>query len=814
MSDLTRDLLISDEFSLRIEAPLLNGDPASIDEAVIPSIAELAAWAARTLPLEEPTKRATLAVRSWYVLLAGVLADRSFRDFIGKERLAAGLDELVAALSARAKDSLRLELIGSIEHADARRVSGWALNLVEPTEALTLQLFADGRFVALGRTGHFRRDLQEIHGGDGRFGFAIDYAVARDDDRPRLEMEVREAGSGVRLGRITVERDPQLHLDALMVLRREIGQVKEALARIERMLPETRGSASFSLASYGEYWERVYARPPSPGTLDSSEGGSVLFSIVLLASGDPGGLRRELEAIAGQSHARWELTVVAGDSTATETFRAAFEQHAKTSPGPMRLRLFGDGTPVSEMRNAAARAANGDYIVLIGEGLPASDALAALARRAPAAPALIYADGDEIVRDAGGEVHVSPRLLPDFDHDLLLQSAYFGDLVAIRSELFRSLGGFRAEFETVQDHDLWLRVSEQANPADIVHVPRVLHHRIGSTADPHDSAQEDFQRCVGQHLQRIGRPSRVSAHRDLLGYPLPLTARIEARDLSGRTARVIIPTRDRVDLVEACLASLERTRPANAVSFEVVVVDNESDPATSGAVLAAMAAEGRFRLLAHPGAFNWAAINNAAARDCTTDVLIFLNNDTVALSADWCDSLCGHALRADVGAVGARLIYEDGTIQHVGMVLTRDGWPTHEGVGVAGSSGGYLARHALVRQCVSVTGACMAARTDLFQSLGGFDEKTFATTYNDVDWCLRVRAEGLKALYDPYAVFHHLEAKSRGYDTTPERRNRARREEEAFRAKWAGSLDYDPFYNPHFERFAPPFTRLAPPPPI
>ncbi len=231
----------------------------------------------------------------------------------------------------------------------------------------------------------------------------------------------------------------------------------------------------------------------------------------------------------------------------------------------------------------------------------------------------------------------------------------------------------------------------------------------------------------------------------MLGEPLALTVRVEPRDLAGVTARVIIPTRDRVDLVEKCVESLERTRAANTVAFEIVVVDNDSDPAISGEALMGLAARWNVRLLDHGGAFNWAAINNAAAADSTADVLIFLNNDTVAVSPGWCDSLCAHAVRADVGAVGARLLYGNGAVQHAGMVLGWGGWPAHEGVGEAASDGGYLGRHALVHQCVGVTGACMAIKRALFAALGGFDDKTFAVTYSDVDWCWRVRQGRLPA---------------------------------------------------------------------
>ena len=812
LRDLIELFLTCNEFTRRIETPLLAGERIELAAVDPAGLFELAAWTVKTLPLEEGAKSAAGKARSWYALLAAVLADRRFRAFLDSARSPAALDALRDALDARGRAFQRLDLTGVVERGDARRVTGWALNLVEPDEALTLQLFVGGRFLGVGRTGHFRRDIQEVHGGAGRCGFAIDYTLPGGEDPTQLEVEVREAGLGIPLGRITFERDPQPRLDALMVVRGEIDQLKQSLARIEGMLPDLRGLASYPLASYGQYWARLYAshlgEEPAAG-----EDEPVLFSIVLMAGEDPIRLQRQLAAIAGQSERRWERTLVARQGSVTPALRTVVDGQAKAAPRPMVLRAFPDETAVADMLNAAAEGAAGAFIVLTGDGLLAPDALACLARAATAAnAALIYADGDELVGEGAAEVHASPRLRPDFDHDLLLQTAYFGDLVAIRSDLFRELDGLRASFEAVRDHDLWLRASEHAAAREIVHVPRVLHHRFGPATAAGEAAQTQLEACVGEHLERLGRPSRVSRHRDTLGDPLTMTARIEPRDMSGITARVIIPTRDRVDLVEKCVESLERTRAANQATFEIVVVDNDSDPVTSGEALAALAARWNFRILAHGGDFNWAAINNAAAKDCAADVLIFLNNDTVAVSPGWCDVLCGQAIRPDVGAVGARLLYGNGAIQHAGMVLGRDGWPAHEGVGEAASDGGYLGRHALVRQCVGVTGACMATRTALFAALGGFDQRTFAVTYSDVDWCWRVRQQGLKLLYDPYAIFHHLEAVSRGLDFSDDKALRARREEAAFRAKWTGVLDADPFYNPHFERQATPFSRLAPPP--
>jgi len=275
---------------------------------------------------------------------------------------------------------------------------------------------------------------------------------------------------------------------------------------------------------------------------------------------------------------------------------------------------------------------------------------------------------------------------------------------------------------------------------------------------------------------------------------------------------ILIPTRDRLDLLRPCIESVLRTADHYPGTIDLVIVDNDSVEPEMRDYLNALAREARARVMRFRGEFNWSAINNFAAREARGEVLIFLNNDTVALSEDWCATLVAQALRPDVGAVGARLLYDDGTLQHAGVVLGVEGVAGHDSVGEAPERGGYFGRSHLQRSAAAVTGACLATRRELFERVGGFDDVHLKVAFNDVDYCLKLLMAGYRVVYEPFAVLYHFESKSRGYDLVDAKLARHRAESALFQVRWSQWVDHDPYYNPHFERHARPFERLRSPP--
>jgi GT2 family glycosyltransferase len=276
---------------------------------------------------------------------------------------------------------------------------------------------------------------------------------------------------------------------------------------------------------------------------------------------------------------------------------------------------------------------------------------------------------------------------------------------------------------------------------------------------------------------------------------------------------VIIPTRDGLHLLQPCVDSVLANAHHYPGATQLLIVNNDSSDAQTLAYFDSLAADTRVRILPYAGKFNYSAINNMAAREASGEVLIFLNNDTQVLTPDWCSELVSHALRPEVGAVGARLLYEDHTLQHAGVVLGVEGLAGHEGLGESLLDGGYCGRSQVLHGASAVTAACLATRREVFLQLdGGFEEIRLQVAFNDVDFCLRVREAGLRVIYTPFATLHHFESKSRGRELTQEKQERHRKEALTLRQRW-GDLRYaDPFYNPHFERHALAFSRLCPPP--
>ncbi len=260
-----------------------------------------------------------------------------------------------------------------------------------------------------------------------------------------------------------------------------------------------------------------------------------------------------------------------------------------------------------------------------------------------------------------------------------------------------------------------------------------------------------------------------------------------------------MPTRDRADLLEGAVESiLART---DYPDYEIVVVDNGSTQPDALAYLENLERQPRIRVLRYDRPFNFSAINNFAARQCTSPILGLLNNDVVVIGAGWLAELVSHAVRPEVGAVGAMLYYPDDTIQHAGIIVGYGGAAINCYGGVPRGSGGYFSRLGTVQNYSAVTGACLLTRANVFAELGGLNETDLAVAFNDVDYCLRVRERGLLVTWTPHAELYHLESVSRGDDMARDKILRFRAEEAYLARRWADVLAHDPYYNPNLSNW-------------
>jgi O-antigen biosynthesis protein len=385
---------------------------------------------------------------------------------------------------------------------------------------------------------------------------------------------------------------------------------------------------------------------------------------------------------------------------------------------------------------------------------------------------IIYSDEDRI--DASGR-RSDPFFKPEWSPDLLRAHNYLGGLVAIRKGLVATQGSEHTESVTAQDYNLLLKATEQARR--IVHVPSVLYHRGGK---PSSGRMEPI--ALSEHLGRVGEPGDVS-----MGPVDSLRIRYPIR--GSPLVSIIVPFKDKPELLQNLVDSLGKHRIYP--KFELLLVSNNSQRPETKALLDRLTDE-RFRKLTWNHPFNYSAINNFAAKQARGELLLFLNNDVEAIEPGWLEELIGHAQRPDVGAVGPKLLFPDGTIQHVGIVVGLGGFASHPFLRVP-DDGRWtpFGRADWTRNYLAVTGACLMMRRELFEHIGGFDER-FVVCAGDVDLCLRAVAAGKRIVYTPHARLIHNESATRGRDGIPEG------------DFWQAFVAYrkyiqmgDPFYNPN-----------------
>jgi GT2 family glycosyltransferase len=495
-------------------------------------------------------------------------------------------------------------------------------------------------------------------------------------------------------------------------------------------------------------------------------------------------LRAALDSVATQLYAGWELCVVDDGSTAPH-IRPILERAARADPR-IKLSALERNRGICGASNAALALATGEYVGLLDhDDALTEDALAEVVTRLNADPALDLLYSDHDIKDARGR-RVRPFFKPGWSPDLLLSMNYITHFAVARRALVERAGGFREGFEGSQDYDLLLRVTELTDR--IAHIPRPLYSwgqaPTSVVANPRGKlyAHEAGRRALADALSRRGIDGEVQD-----GYGGPYRYRVRRRVAGTPVVTIVIPTRDNRRLLARCLAGLETRTAYRAI--EILVVNNQSRDPETVRFLGRL----RHRVIDYPHAFDFARINNLAAKQARGDYLLFLNDDTEALEPTWLDAMLEHAQRPEVGAVGARLLFPNRTIQHAGVVVGIQGKAGHAFWGIPAEHPGYYDLARVVRNVSAVTAACLMTRRAVFQEVGGFDE-AFAVSYNDVDLCLRLRERGYLVVYTPYAVLTHHQSASRGpYDPAGDRKY-----EELLRQRWQHVFDRgDPYYNPN-----------------
>jgi GT2 family glycosyltransferase len=516
------------------------------------------------------------------------------------------------------------------------------------------------------------------------------------------------------------------------------------------------------------------------------------FSIIMPTYNTPERFLQEaLESVIAQVYPQWELCV-ADDASSQPHVRMLLEQYAARDER-IRVVYRTENGHISHASNSALAIATGDFVALLDhDDLLMPDALYQNALLLNAEPDLdmIYSDEDKIDEDG---LRRDAFFKPDWSPDSFLSRMYTCHLGVYRRSLIAEIGGFRTDFNGSQDYDLVLRFTERTGR--IGHIPRILYtwRMHGSSAAGNSDAKPYAaiagKRALVEALERRREPGRVE---DVEGYPGNFIVRYEIAD--AQKVSVIIPTRDHGADVDRCLKSVfTLTAYPN---FEVLLVDNGStDPASLATFEKWQALEPeRLRVLPYNVPFNYSKINNYAASQALGKYILLLNNDTEVLTADWMTAMVEQAQRASVGAVGAKLLYANDTIQHAGVVIGLLGLAGHGHRLFPAESPGYFGALITVNNYSALTAACLMVRRTVFDEVGGLEEN-LTVAFNDVDFCLKVQKAGYNNVYLPHVVLYHLESQSRGDDLAPDKIERFKSEIALMEERWQTSTLVDPCYN-------------------
>ena len=503
-------------------------------------------------------------------------------------------------------------------------------------------------------------------------------------------------------------------------------------------------------------------------------------------------LKDVINSVLGQTYSNWELCVVDGGSQkghVKETLKAFSEKENR-----IKVKVLPENKGITGNSNEALSLATGDLITFVDH----DDTLAPFSfyevikaiNENPDAD-FIYSDEDKISEN--GEKRFDPHFKPDWSPDTLRSYNYITHLTVIKRELLDRIGWFRGEYEGGQDYDLILRATERSGR--IVHIPKILYHwRISRKSAAGNAyakvyAYESAKKALRDHVKRTGLNGKVQDGLFLgsykITYPIDLSSKIS----------IIIPNKDQAESLERCVKSI--VNRSTWKNIDVLIVENGSVETKTFKLYDELEKWGKIRIIEWEKPFNYSAINNFAVSYAKGEVILFLNNDTEIINRDWLERMLEHVLRRNIGAVGAKLYYDNDEIQHAGVVIGVTGIAGHSYRYSHKRSSGYMNRLKVIHNLSAVTGASLMTKRCVFEQVGGFDER-LAFAFNDIDLCLKMREEGYLVIWTPYAELYHHESKTRGYEDTLEKQERFRHEIEYFRSRWKHVLEKgDPYYNPN-----------------
>jgi glycosyltransferase involved in cell wall biosynthesis len=519
-------------------------------------------------------------------------------------------------------------------------------------------------------------------------------------------------------------------------------------------------------------------------------------------------LRQAIESVIAQTYPFWELCI-ADDASTQPHVRTILKRFA-SKDRRIKIIFRTKNGHICHASNSALELVAGEWVALLDhDDLLRQHALYEVAcaiNRRPDAE-LIYSDEDKI--DVQGHRY-DAFFKPDFAPETFRSKNYLNHLTVHRTENVRASGGWRPGYEGSQDYDLNLRVIERIDTKKIIHIPKILYHWravAGSTAVA--GSEKNYAWAAGlkaleEHLRRTGIGGRME---DIPGTPF---YRLHLDPPEPRPlVSLIIPTRDRIALLRGCVESIRsRTTYPN---YEIIIADNESTDPEILDYFRSLKSQDNIRILRHEGPFNFSAINNQAVKQAHGNIIGLINNDIEVISPGWLDEMVSWANRPEVGCVGAKLYYANDRVQHAGVILGVGGIASHSHRHSPRSDNGYFGRLKIVQNLSAVTAACLVVRKEVYEEVGGLNEKVLQIAFNDVDFCLKVMKAGYRNVWTPFAELYHLESVSRGAENTPAKVARFNAEIDYMRKNWGELLQNDPFYSPNLTFDREDFSLAFPP---
>jgi GT2 family glycosyltransferase len=687
-------------------------------------------------------------------------------------------------------------------------VQGWALNIDHRTNAKTggvrILVTTGGQPLAELTADLFRADVAEALGSEATCGFAYSPpGELRHGGRVMLSFyalpeRVELRGSPVEI--VFPGDTERQRINALIARADELFRYAYHLRReLKAALPGDR----YLLSDYSRWAAVMLPRAKARATAKYGElpKDAPLVSIICpVYRPEIGDFLMAVDSVRAQSYANWELILVddgSRDEALKDLMRRLVKLDRRIRAGALR-----ENGGISRATNKAIAMAAGKFVAFLDhDDLLEPDALDIMLRAQAATGArLLYSDEDKVERSGSLS---DPHLKPDFNYRLLLELNYICHFVFCDVELVRQAGGFVSANDGAQDHDFLLRAVEVTTPADIHHVAEVLYHwrKSGSSTAGAGAVKPEAmsagRRAVAEHLRRRRMPAEVSARGGLTCYKVSWEPPVERK--RGAGVSILIPFRDHIDLTRACVDAIRKfTRDVN---YEIILLDNWSNGVAAEIFCTEQANLPGTSVIRLAEPFNYSRINNVGARAARYDFVLFMNNDVFVGQPGWLRTMLNECLADEqVGAVGAKLLYANGTVQHAGVVLGVGGIADHAFRGLAGQAPGYVMRAITTQRVSAVTAACMLVRKAAFDEVGGFDEAELTIAFNDVDLCIKLGNAGWHIIFAAEAVAEHRESMSRGDDLNESKVARFMLENEAMRQRHADVLPHDPFYNPHFSR--------------